>query len=190
MSQLTRDEIRVAASYEAERDAARRHLAALKRHRRIILGDRIAVVFENHETLRGVVEEVVRSEHLIDDEAVNSEVAAVNAVVPAAGELCAFVYLEVIEAADLAAATRQLSGVERAINLEVGGAQVAVSLETVSLERGDPAVHHLRFVPSAEQLRQWRGNAEVVLVSDHPECTARAVLSDEQSQALLADLDA
>ncbi len=187
MSDLTPADIRVAADYEAARDSERRHLADVKSHRRVVIDDTVAVVFENRETVRGVVQEVVRTEHLRDTEQIAAEVIAFNALLPRPGELSACLYIEVTDAGDLAERARVLVGIERAIFLEVGGERISAETEIVAVESGAPAMYHLRFVLSDAQRSAWRSGAAVSVGCDHPECAARVELREDQRVALAED---
>jgi hypothetical protein len=190
MSNLTPLDIRVAGQYEAAREAARRHLADVRSHRRISIGDLVTLVFENRETVRGVVEEVVRAEHLSDSAAIAGEVEAFNAIIPAPGELSASLYLEVADPGDLAAVARSVEGVETTVFLEVGGRRVNGVCEEVRVESEESAMYHLRFALGDDLTRAWRDGAPVVAGCDHPACAGRVELRDDQREALAADLTA
>ncbi len=188
MSELTPADIRAADVYEAARDDDRRHIADIKRHRRIVLADTVALVFENRDTVRGVVEEVVRTEHIEDAAAIAHEIDAFNAMLPRPGELSACLYVEVTDPADLAAQARRLAGIESALWLEIAGERVGGTAEELDVEAGAPALFHLRFAPSDAQRRAWRDGAAVAVGCDHSACTTRVDLSDEQRDALASDL--
>ncbi len=189
MHELKPGDILLDDEYEASRAGEQRHLADVKRHRRIVLDDAIELVFENLETVRGVVEEMVRTEHLHDHGEIAAEVGAFNAIVPRLGELSACLYLEVNDAADLARRAEQLVGVERTVWLLIGDERVDVLVEEVEVEPETPAMYHLRFRPTTEQRRAWQEGARIVMGCDHPACTSRVELTQDQSQALVADLE-
>jgi hypothetical protein len=52
MTKLTLDDIVDARAYEREREATRDRVMALKRRRRVAVGDIVTFVFENRETRR------------------------------------------------------------------------------------------------------------------------------------------
>ena len=80
MQPLTPADVRVGDAYEQVRAESRRDAAALKGPRRIALGDTLSLVFENRDTMRAVLEEMLRAERVDDAEEVAADVAAVNAV--------------------------------------------------------------------------------------------------------------
>ncbi|HKY68249.1 MAG TPA: DUF3501 family protein, partial [Acidimicrobiales bacterium] len=67
MTKLTLEDIADLRAYERERDALRRHVIALKRRRRVPLGDVVTLLFENRQTVRFQVQEVARAERIISD---------------------------------------------------------------------------------------------------------------------------
>lgn len=188
MNELSPTEIRVAGVYEAARDEQRRHLVEVKRHRRVTLNDTISLVFENHETVRGVVEEVVRADHIRGDAEIAAEVDAFNAIVPKDGELSACLYIEVGDAADLAQRARELRSIERSVWISVDGERISAYSEEIDVEAEAPAMYHLRFAPTQSQRDAWRNGATVVVGCDHDSCHGRVELSEEQRNALVADL--
>ena len=188
MKGLTRDDIRTAADYEGAREAERRHLVDVMRHRRVHLGSVLSLVFENRETVRGAVEEAVRVERIADETAIASEVEAFNRLVPADGELSASLYLEVSDPALLPDRAAALSGIETAIRLSCGTETVTATANAVQTELGPPAVWQLRFPVSAPQREAWLAGGDVLIAVDHPACQAETVLTAEQREALAADL--
>ncbi len=121
---LSLEEVRVGAAYDAERAEERRRVAELKRFRRVHLGESLALVFENRDTIRSTLEEALRTERVEDPERVAGEIAAFNAVVPTPGDLAATLFLEVDDPADLNAAVVRLDGVEDTVFIEVAGSRV------------------------------------------------------------------
>lgn len=189
MQPLRVTDIRPPSVYEAVRTEARRRLIELKRPRRVALGETLTLVFENRETVRGVVEELLRAERIEDRGRIAEEVEIFNALIPGDGELSATLFLEITDPAELADRLGELRGIEAAVHLEVDGERVARAHEP-GRTRADrtSSVHYLRFRLSPQQRAAWLRGAEVALVADHPAYRARTVLSEEQRLALAADL--
>ena len=57
---ITRHDIKGPTLYAPIRDDYRRHIIALKKPRRILVGDRVSLVFENRHTLTSQIEEICR----------------------------------------------------------------------------------------------------------------------------------
>jgi DNA-directed RNA polymerase subunit K/omega len=84
---ITRRDIKGPALYGPIRDDYRRHVIALKRARRVMIGDRVSLVFENRHTLSIQVEEICRAENLTTDAQIEAEIAVYNELMPTACSL-------------------------------------------------------------------------------------------------------
>ena len=182
------DDVRVGAGYEVARGDERHRLAELKRSRRIHLGDTLALVFENRETIRSTLEEALRTERIADSDRVEAELAAFNAVVPEPGQLAALLFLEVADPADLSAAAAHLEGIEQAVFIEVGGTRVRGVPEAVSPPGEGAAGHFLRFAIEPEQRAAIASGSTIVVGTEHPNLTVNVLLDDDQRRAVAADL--
>src|SRR5207244_2288741 len=81
MQPLSVSEVRPPAVYEPVRADARRQVIELKRHRRVALGELLTLVFENRETVRGVVEELLRAERIEEPQRIAEELDVFNALI-------------------------------------------------------------------------------------------------------------
>jgi Protein of unknown function (DUF3501) len=187
-SQLGLGEIRVGAAYELDRGDERHRMAALKQPRRIHLGDTLALVFENRNTIRSTLEEALRTERIDDPERVAGELAAFNAVVPEPGELAALLFLEVADPADLAAAAARLEGIESTVFIEVEGRRVRGVPEAVSPPGETAPAHLLRFTLEPDQRAAVIGGSAIATGTDHPHLNVTVQLDEEQRRAVAADL--
>ncbi len=189
MQPLAVSDVRPPAAYEPVRAEARRQVIELKRHRRVSLGPLVSMVFENRETVRAVVEELLRAERIEDPERIAEEIAVFNELIPGDRELSATMFLEVTDPAELAERLGELRGIEAAVHLEVDGERAAqVHEEGRSRADRTSSVHYLRFRLSDAQRAAFLGGGEVALVADHPNLSARVVLSENQRMALAGDL--
>ena len=190
MRKLTVDDILDLRAYERERDEIRAEIIALKRRRRVALGELITVVFENTATMRWQVMEMARAERMLRDEQIAHEVATYNEIIPDDGELAATLFLELKSDAELREWLGKLIGVERCVALVLAdGTTIAGEpLDEERLTRDDvtAAVHFLRFRlgASAGGITQ----RPVKLVVTHPEYSAETVLDPAQHAELIADL--
>jgi Protein of unknown function (DUF3501) len=190
MRKLTVDDILDGRAYERERNDLRAAIIALKRRRRVSLGELITLVFENTETMRWQVMEMARAERMLRDEQIAHEVATYNELVPDDGELSATLFLELRSEAELREWLPKLVGVERCVALVMADGKTIVGepLDEERLTREDTtaAVHFLRFRfgRAADAISQ----SPVKLVVTHPEYSAETVLDPTQHAELVADL--
>lgn len=192
MRKLTVDDILDGRAYERERDEIRQAIIALKRRRRVALGDLLTVVFENTQTMRWQVMEMARAERMLRDEQIAHEVATYNELVPDDGELSATLFLELKSDSELRDWLGRLVGIERCVALVLadGTTIPGEPLDEERLTRDDvtAAVHFLRFRlgPGAPAI----STGPVKLVVTHPEYSAETVLDAEQHAELASDLGA
>ena len=189
MQPLAAGDVRPPALYEPVRAEARRQVIELKRHRRVALGPLVTLVFENRDTVRAVVEELLRAERIEDPERIADEVAVFNELIPGDRELSATMFLEITDPAELAERLGELRGLESAVHMEVDGERLE-QVHEPGRSRDDrtSSVHYLRFRLSDEQRAAFLRGGEVALVAEHPSLRVRTVLSEDQRMALSADL--
>jgi hypothetical protein len=188
MSLDSRD-LRVGASYERARAAARSDAIELRRRRRVDLGDLVSVVFESRETLAAAAEEALRSERIEDPEKVDEEAGRFGLLVPPGGGLAATLFLEVSDAAEMASVLTDLEGVAASVQLEIDGSRVPASAFSFTAAAADAApVAYLRFELTASQREAWIEGARVLLRATHPRYSVSTELSDEQRATIAADL--
>jgi hypothetical protein len=189
MQPLAVSDVRPPAAYEPVRAEARRQVIELKRHRRVALSPILSLVFENRDTVRSVVEELLRAERIEDPQRIAEEIEVFNELIPADHELSATLFLEITDQAELAQRLGELRGIEESVHMIVDGERVEqVHEEGRSRDDRTSSVHYLRFRLTAEQRAAFLRNADVELVAEHPSLSARATLTEPQHMALAADL--
>ncbi len=152
MTLLTQQDLLANEDYEKQRESFRSRIIALKQRRRISVGPLITMVFENHETLRFQVQEMLRVERIVEPAKVQDELDVYNALLPSRGELSATLLIEITDEAsmkewldafmglDHGEKVAIVAGGERAFGLFEGGH---------SHETKISAVHFVRFRPTA-----------------------------------------
>ncbi len=198
MRKVDISEVKDLVAYEKARDAARAHHIEVTRNRRISVGDNISFLFENRDTVLFQIQEMVRTERIVDEAKIQEEVDAYNALVPGADELSATLFIEIPELVRMAPsqvreAVNRFQGLDRdgVIWVRVGP---DVSLparfeEGHSKEEKMAAVHYVRFaVPPAARAALADASRPAALVIDHPNYEAQAPVSAELRAELLKDL--
>lgn len=192
MRKLTVDDIADLRAYERERDEFRAHVIALKKRRRVALGDLMTLVFENTDTMRFQVQEMARAEKMMSDEQIRHEVETYNELIPDPGELSATLLIELTTEEQLRTWLPRLVGVQRAVALVLddGSRVVGIPSDEERLTRDEvtPAVHFLTFRLDEAQQARVRSGGEVRVVVDHPEYQVEVALTEEQRSELAADL--
>jgi hypothetical protein len=121
-----------------------------KRSRRLAVGENITLLFEDRETLRFQVQEMVWVEGIVLPDKIQHEIDTYNELMPADRELSATLFIEITEAAEIRAELDRLIGVDENVSLIVGEEGEAIEIDA----RFDPkqmeedrisAVQYIKF---------------------------------------------
>jgi Protein of unknown function (DUF3501) len=191
MNTLRLEDIKPLSEYEPVRNAFRERIITMKKDRRVLLGDRISMVFENRETILFQIQEMMRVEHIYDPTKIQDELNAYNPLIPGAGELSATLFIEITDPDQIKEVLDQLSGIDngRSVFIELGPDPIYGRFEAGhSREDKLSAVHYIRFNFSDEQRTAFQhGAIPAALVVDHPHYSARTILSGETRHHLAMD---
>lgn len=190
---LTLDDIADLRAYEREREQFRKHMIEVKRRRRVAIGSLLTIMFENRDTMRLQIQEMVRVEKVLTDEGVLEELKAYNPMIPEPGQLCATLFLELTSEDQVREWLPKLAGLENSISLQLAdGSTVKGEIDAqhaAGLTRDDvtAAVHYLTFNFTPEQVETFAaGNVTVVCGLKNYEESAH--LSEIAVSELLTDL--
>ena len=192
MRKLTNHDIKDLREYEREREAFLAEIIAIKKRRRISLGDIMSIVFENAATMRFQIQEMARAEKMLRDEQIAHEVETYNQLLPETGELSGTLFIEIDDEEALHYWLPRLVGIERYVHFVVVDEKVAAreeNIERLTREDTTSAVHYLKFAFTPEQQRAFV-DGPVRIVVDHPEYDADVTLTDEQRDELVGDFAA
>ena len=84
---VVRSEILDYQTYEDAREAERARIFEVKRPRRIHLGDHLTFLFENHDTIRYQIQEMVRTERIVRESSIREEIDTYNQTLGGSGHL-------------------------------------------------------------------------------------------------------
>jgi hypothetical protein len=186
---ITRADIKGPALYAGMRDDFRRHIIALKKPRRIVIGDRVSLVFENRHTLTLQIEEMLRAESITKDEQIRDEIAVYNEMMPTPDSLSATLFVELPPDADPVTELHRLVGLDEHVFLRVGPHTLRAAFEAGrSTEEKISAVQYVRFPlsPEARAALETPGTPVVISI-DHPNYTHDVTASDETRASLAND---
>lgn len=179
---LRRDEIIDYQSYAEQRDEIREAVMDIKRARRIHVGEHLTFLFENAQTMRYQVQEMMRVEEIVKESAIAHELETYNEVLGGEGELGCSLLIEIDDPVDRRAKLTRWLDLPRHLYVELAdGERVAAKFDPRQVgEDRLSAVQYIQFGVG--------GQAPVAVGCDHPEIDARTELNAEQRAALLQDL--
>src|SRR4030095_780334 len=108
------------AAYEQVREKFRNDIIDKKKKRRIALGDRVSVVFENRDTVIFQIQEMLRAERIVDLDKIREEISVYNELVPDPGELSATLFIEIEDQNHLRDELLKFRGIEESLLMTVG----------------------------------------------------------------------
>ncbi len=176
-------EIKDITDYELERPTLRPKMIALKDRRRVRVGNHLTFLFENRDTVRYQVQEMMRIERITKPAEIRHEVETYNELIPAQGELSATLLIEYETPAERDVHRRALLGLEKHIWIEAAGERTQARFD--SRQIGDTrlsSVQYMKFRLTPNQIAHWLTGAALVI--SHPSYQAR----HEFSRAELAEL--
>jgi len=192
--QISRDDLLLDLdAYGAVRAERRRAIWAIKEARRVAVGPFATFMFENFDTMRHQVQEMLYIERG-GEEQLPGELAAYNPMVPDGSELVATVMFEIEDPQRRDLELKRLTHVERTITFEVDGEVIAArpedDLERTKEDGKTSSIHFLHFPFTPEQVVKFRApGARVVLAIGHENYAHMAVLPEAARTALAADFD-
>jgi Protein of unknown function (DUF3501) len=192
MNLLTRDDVLSIEDYEKQRESFRSRIIALKQRRRISIGPLITMVFENRDTLRFQIQEMIRVERILDPEKVQDELDVYNALLPTGNELSATLLIEITEEEKMKEWLDRFMGLDQGptVAIHAGGETAFGKFEGGhSHETKISAVHFVRFRPSDAMKAAFANLREPVsLTVDHNGYRETVSVSGSMREEWLSDL--
>ncbi len=196
MRPLAREEIVPLASYASVRDAFRSAVIAYKRARRMSVGPSVTLLFEDRETLRFQVQEMLWVERIEEPERVQHELDVYNELMPGARELSATLFVEITEPGRIRAELDRLIGIDEhvALVLGAGSDERALRAKFDAKQMEDDrisAVQYIRFALDDDAVAALaRVDHYAAIRISHPHYAHEAVLPPAVHESLAAGLRA
>ena len=189
LAKLVRADVLGPALYGPIREDYRKKVIELKRHRRIEVGDKVTLTFENRDTLKFQVEEMLRTESTTTDAGIQGELDVYNTLMPDAGSLSATLFLDPPRDEDPRIRLRRFIGIDEHVALHVGPHVLRAAFEPGRQEADRiSAVQYVRFpLPPAARAALLVPGTPLAVVIDHPSYQARADVSEAMRAALASD---
>jgi hypothetical protein len=189
MRPIDRRDIKGPSLYGPIRDDFRARIIELKRPRRVIVGDRVSLVFENRHTLVFQIEEMCRAENMLRDDQIQAEIDVYNAMMPTDDSLSATLFVELPRDADAYVALRELVGLDEHVVLHVGPHAIRAAFEPGrSTDDKISAVQYTRFpLSAASRAALLAPGTPLAIEIDHPNYSHRVACAEDLRASLAAD---
>ena len=180
---VRRDEIVDFQTYDDGREATRTGVMDLKRPRRIHGGEHLTFLFENHDTIRYQVQEMMRVEQIVREASIQQELDTYNELLGGPGQLGCALLIEIEDE-------------ERRQTLLEAWVGLQECLYTVTADGGrahagfDPAQGGRGRRSAVQDLTFTLSSPPGAIGGDFPGLEAEMALDEEQRAALATDLAA
>ena len=189
MKKVLLDDILGFSACENVSQEFRQGIIEKKKQRRVAVGDKVSLVFENRDTVIFQIQEMLRAERITDLDKIRQEIAVYNELIPNPGELSATMFLEIEDQTHLRDELLKFLSIDEAVSLKVGGQAIRGRFEAGrSKEDKISAVQYVRFPFSAEAQSAFLAGRPAQLAVDHANYRASAVLNLETQKSLAQDL--
>ncbi len=182
MPTVRREELVDYETYRERRERERERIFAIKATRRVHVGDVLTFLFENAETIRYQVQEMMLAERIVKEAAIQHELDTYNGLLGAAGELGCSLLIEIDDPAERRGKLEKWLDLPHHLYvLTEDGTRVRATFDAGQIgEDRLSAVQYLKFATG--------GRVPVAIGCDLPDYTHETKLTEAQRQALREDL--
>ena len=183
MARVQREEILGLEDYAAARDALRAEVMGVKEARRVHLGEHLTFLFENADTIRYQIQEMLRIEQITAEDEVRHELDTYNELLGDPGELGCTLLIEIDDPLQRDLVLRRWLDLPKHLYLRLANGEQARAIF-------DPRQVGETRLSSVQYLKFRCGDSPpTALGVDLPGMELEQELRAEQRAALAADLD-
>ena len=182
MKRVTRQEILDYVTYEEERDKLRKKIMKIKNLRRINVGGVLSFLFENTDTVRYQIQEMVRVERIVKEKDILHEIKTYNDLLGNSGELGCTLLIEIDDSEERQEKLIQWLDLPNHLYLSLkDGSRIRASFDERQI--GDSRLSSVQYIKF-----DTGGKTPFAIGSDLPLLKAETTLTVEQQKALSEDL--
>ena len=189
---IHRDSLLTLEAYAKIRKSSRPEAIAHRKRRSVHLGEHVSLQFEDEQTIRRQIQEMLHIEKIFDEEGIAGEIEAYGPLVPDGSNWKATMLIEYPDPHERKRELARLIGIEDRLFVEVEGHARVYAIADEDLERENDektsSVHFVRFEFSDAQRQAIRAGAAVKLGCDHRNYPAHVQIPAETLAALAGDL--
>lgn len=181
-AKVTRSEILDFETYRERRKEIQKGIFEIKGPRRVHLGEYLTFLFENTETIRYQIQEMMLAEKIVKEEAIQHEIDTYNGLLGGPGELGCALLIEIEDKERRPELLSRWMELPKQLYVRLDdGSKVHATYDPMQVgEDRVSAVQYLKF--------DTGGKVPRAVGTDHPDLRAEAELTDEQRKALEEDL--
>lgn len=189
---ITRDSLLTLEAYAKIRKSSKPEAIAHRKRRSVQLGEHMTLQFEDEQTIRRQIQEMLHIEKIFDEEGIQSEIEAYAPLVPDGSNWKATMLIEYPDPHERKRELARLIGVEDRMFVEVEGHGRVYAIADEDLDRENDektsSVHFVRFEFKPAMKQAILAGAVVKLGCDHTNYPAHVVIAPETLASLAGDL--
>ncbi len=189
---ITPDSLLTLEAYAKLRKQSRAEVIAHRRLRTVRLGEHLNLQFEDEQTIRRQIQEMLHIEKIFDEAGIQGEIDAYAPLVPDGTNWKATMLIEYPDANERKRELGRLIGVEDRMYVDIEGQPRVYAIADEDLDRENEektsAVHFVRFELPKAARDAVRAGAGVKLGCDHTNYPAHVVIAPETLASLAGDL--
>ncbi len=193
MNKLEKSDLLSLEEYNSTREVLRKKVLAIKKNRKIQIGNNVTLLFENTDTIRYQIQEMLRIEKIFEADGIEEELATYNPLIPDGTNLKATMMIEFPDETIRKERLAQLVAIEKRVWLQVGENERTFAEADEDLERSTEektsAVHFLRFELTDLMVKDLKSGITLFAGIEHPNYNIRTQeIPIVTSSALAEDL--
>ena len=182
MKRVSREEIQDYVTYEEQRDKLRKKIMKIKDLRRINVGGVLSFLFENTDTVRYQIQEMIRVERIVKETDILHEIKTYNELLGNSGELGCTLLIEIDDSEERQEKLIQWLDLPNHLYLSLeDGSRIRASFDERQI--GDSRLSSVQYIKFNTE-----GKTPVAIGSDLPLLKAETTFTVEQQKALSEDL--
>jgi hypothetical protein len=189
---IDRQSLLTLEAYAKVRKTMRAEAIAHRKRRSVQLGEHVTLQFEDEQTIRRQIQEMLHIEKIFDEDGIQSEIDAYGPLVPDGSNWKATMLIEYPDPHERKRELSRLIGIEDRVFVEVEGHARVYAIADEDLDRENDektsSVHFVRFEFSAKQREAIRAGAAVKLGCDHRHYPSHVQIAPETLASLAGDL--
>ena len=193
MKQLTTTDLLSLEEYDKSREQIKSDLLLHKKNRSVRIGDNVLLLFEDYETIKYQVQEMLRIEKIFKGKEVQEEIDAYKALIPDGNNLKATMLIMYSDVKERKVMLNRLCDLENNVWLTIDNSKRIFAVSDEDLERSrdekTSAVHFLRFQLDDTQKNLFKNSKNIIFGVDHEEYNLMTELDELTIDSLSKDLE-
>ena len=193
MKELTNKNLLSLEDYEKGREQIKSDLLLHKKNRSITIGENILLLFEDFDTIKYQVHEMLRIEKISKESDINEEISAYRSLIPDGDNLKATMLIMYPDIEERRVMLKKLHDLENNIYLCIDNSKRIFAVSDEDLERTrdekTSAVHFLRFQLDSDSIEKFKSSDNIVFGATHDSYSSDIKIGSETKSALLNDFE-